>query len=107
MTANRTLLPLNNITAFNLNLLDPLVGFVDENTMPWCSNYYGSNNPNHHPNHLNLTFTKPVVVEGITSRGSFSQGFVSNFSVFVPQSLDSNKELELLDEVCYLTIQLV
>ena len=104
MTANRTLLPLSNITTFNLNLLDPLVRFVDENTMPWCSNFYGSN---HHPNHLNMTFTKPVVVEGITSRGSFNQGFVSNFSVFVPQSLDSINELELLDEVCYLSKQLV
>ena len=99
LTTNRTLLPaLNNINAYNLPLYQtyPLVGFVDENTNIWCSSFPGSNH-----NHVNMTFTKPVVVEAITSRGEFNQGFVSSFSVFVSPSLDSDKKLELLDEVCF------
>ena len=73
----------------------PFVGFVSESTNIWCSTFPGSD-------HVNMTFTKQVVVEGITSRGSFDEGmrhFVSNFSVFVSPSLDPNEELELLDEV--------
>lgn len=94
LTANRTLLPLNNITAFALDPMYPLAGFVDESMTIWCSTFLGSN-------HVNITFTKPIVVEGITSRGVFDQGtrhFVSNFSV---SSLDSDEELE---QVSYLTV---
>ena len=65
--------------------------------MPWCSTFPEST-------HVNMTFTKPVVVEGITSRGSYDRStehFVSNFSVFVSPSLKSDQELilKLLDEV--------
>ena len=96
LATNRTLLPLNNIVALNfiLNQMYPLVGFVDQSKNIWCSSFPGSNN------HVNMTFTEPVVVEAITSHGEFNEGFVSNFSVFVSPSLDSDKKLELLDEVC-------
>ena len=97
LTTNRTLLPLTNIAA--LNLADS-IGFVDDDAMIWCS-YFSESSL------VNMTFTKPVVVEAITSRGEFDQmhdtrHFVSNFSVFVSPNLDPNEKLELLDEVCYL-----
>ena len=73
----------------------PLVGFVDESLNIWCSTF-----PETY--HVNMTFTRPVVVEGITSRGAFDNGvrhFVLSFSVFVSPSLDPDEELELLDKV--------
>ena len=98
LSRNRSLLPLNDITA--LQGAAGQMGFSLEQIVSsrlnefWCASVTGRN-------YVNMTFTEPVVVEGIISSGAFSTGnvhFVSNFSVLF--SRDISGQLKLYNRVC-------
>ena len=102
VSRNRSLLPLDDITVLQGAAGD--MGFSFEQIVSplsnefWCANATAGN-------YVNMTFTQPVVVEGIISSGAFTLGttnvlhYVSNFSILF--SRDINGQLELYNRVCW------
>ena len=98
VSRNRSLLPLDDITA--LQGAAGQMGFSLERVVSpvssefWCASVTAGN-------YVNMTFTEPIVVEGIISSGAFSTGnvhFVSNFSILFSQ--DISGQLQLYNRVC-------
>lgn len=99
ISSNRKLLPLTSITAFHADQPGYPVGNIVESSMLWCSTAGDG------VNYVNMTFSQPVVLEGLISHGATSnigtlklEHYVSDFSVLY--SKKENASLQLYPSVC-------
>lgn len=99
ISTNAELLQPANVTTLRTNTLnEPPSRIVDLSLPGWCTSVETGN-------HVNMTFTQPVVVEGIQSIGfsamvgnNVRQYFVSRFSILYSQNEDG--PLQLYSRVC-------
>ena len=84
ISTNRVLLPLQSITALRPGSFSPLFRIVSSNDDErWCANTENSG-----PavgNHINMSFTEPILIEAIVTRGHTvgdQPVFISSFSIF-------------------------
>lgn len=77
ISENHTLLPLENVAATSEHQDGPASFFITPRTNPWCTSAEDATLPGQH---INLTFTEPVVLTLIQS-GGFFNGYVNNFSL--------------------------
>ena len=101
ISTNAGLLQPASITVLRTNTLnEPLSNIVDLSRHGWCTSVETGN-------HVNMTFTQPVVVEGIQSIGISAvvsgtsiirHYYVSRFSILYSQSKDD--PLQLYPRVC-------
>ena len=98
ISLDRKLLPLTNIRALHADQLAYPVENIVESSMVWCSTA-----GNGGVNYVNMTFSKPVVLEGLISHGATSnmgtiQHYVSGFSILYSKA--ENGSLQLYPSVC-------
>ena len=94
------MLPIENVRALRASLptLYPVENIVGSST-PWCT--AGDIGPE--VNYVNMTFSQPVVLEGLISQGATSnmgtlQHYVSGFSILYSKT--ENGSLQLYPSVC-------
>ena len=83
---SRSLLPLENVQASSESLTFPIANILSPNAAAtWCTNA-----PSFIGEHVNFTFTEPVVLTMIVSSSAFPSHYVNNFSIAYSSSEDSN-----------------
>ena len=94
ISSDRKLLPVENIRALRASLQTyPVENIVESSTL-WCTEGDGVN-------YVNMTFSQPVVLEGLISQGGNSnmgQHYVSGFSILYSKT--ENGSLQLYPSVC-------